>query len=124
MTLQELLPLWAELAPDECTYGNDPNCSTDVDRPYYQVYRYDRLTWVGPRNADYREGFYTDVIQGAVQQAIEARGWDWTINSAHYTIYSYGAYVHRANGREYGEGTDPAIALLEAYVKALQSEVK
>jgi len=108
--MKELLEKWAELESDECYL----NCSEDT------IYVIDGMQVDVCSNFGKYE---LAIIQYAIQQAMEARGWDWSV------LYNP-KKRYRAN-TFYQPGLDgwciglhdscPAEALLSAYLQALES---
>lgn len=115
--ITDLLHAWASLAKQECKYENDT----------WFVWRWGtwrRVTLIGRLDEDR--------IQGALQEAIEKRGWLWTVFTLHVRE-DYGAYIdipHEDPDLDDLAGDwdcpSPAHALLSAYVQVLkqQKEVK
>lgn len=120
--LTELLQRWASVAPDECV---------SQDNGDFTVKIYGNLN-IDPSDID---KWLEWEIQGAVQQAIEARGWDWQLFKGTYE----GNHKHE-DGTVFWEGVvtvgkmdafkflgdvqsiySPAHALLAAYVQALEA---
>ena len=110
-TMQELLAQWHERDKERCPY--DPE--------------HGLTTYFYPHDKDmYEEKFlYCDVdsplgyvvLQGAVQTAIETRGWWWALkNNGRSAYVSDGYEVH---GASHGLPR-PALNLLSAYMQALE----
>lgn len=115
------LRLWAEIAPDECIitdgggfYGPDTFYLSSVEATLYN-----RMEFVG---SPYNRDKFPMYIQGAVERAIEKRGWEWSKaagGSLPYCVEAYGE-----NGRA---GTWDSIygnTLFEAFIGSIDNERK
>ena len=66
-----------------------------------------------------------DTLQGAVQEAIEARGWDWALGWTEDTGIYYGVCITGPTSEQrynVNSQSSPAEALLEAYLDALRAK--
>lgn len=120
-TLETLLRRWAELEPERCIAQDDGDLT---------------LEWQGHFNVDacsLRNGldpWDTALVQGAVQEAIEARGWIWDLGTApprrggNYPDCMHAAGVFRVRGDmdHNACGPTPAAAILSAYLQALEAQ--
>ena len=104
--MKELLEKWAELEPKQC--HKDPlNPAT-----YYLLGA--SVNVISDLNVH-----ELGVVQMATQQAIEARGWLWSLSRPSGIGYvPWTATVRRFTLRSYGS---PAEALLSAYLLALEA---
>lgn len=125
-TLTTLLARWAELEPERCTF-------IEAHKGIHNdLYNFPRLDWsvdikdLGP------EGHFSDpdkncdlaCIQGAVQEAIQARGWSWDMRHNQYGGVGFEATVWDMGPEYHCIGQSPAAALLSAYLKALEAEAE
>jgi hypothetical protein len=115
-TLNLLLRRWAELEPLHCEMEIPSLISIEVgDTKRIGIILNRAFNW-----QDYA------ATQTAVQKAIAARpGWDMELQSG-YTLRDAVVYfgtVRHENGSEFvsTESPEPAIALLDAYIKALEA---
>ena len=124
--ITDLLEQWAELEPERFTLLGDP---VDVLADVYA--KIDGVEW-NLSSKDYGPDRY--VIQGAVQEAIEARGLSYRHTSYvnengvrihHVTIYQRKHYPDYIDNLKYAscDGHDACTAFLRAHVSALR-EVK
>lgn len=115
--MKELLERWAELEPSRC------KIEAWADNYGHWVQQDIITVWVGPRASG---GYKVEIIQHAVQQAIEARGWMWSIcrllagscgseiatrDMANLIVSVISSSVHK----------EPSEALLSAYIQALEA---
>ena len=71
---------------------------------------------------DTEKGLNDAIILAAVIEAIEARGWDWTVEHCTTCGYPYTAWLaHTKPGQDSGRDS-PAAALLAAYLSALEAD--
>lgn len=103
-SLSDLLVRWAELEPERCK-----------ERWNYTAFLFDNYMVEEPHSP-------TDlwVVAGAVQAAIEARGWYWMVWKCHLTSNGFGATI-TSHGSDCFAPT-AAEALLSAYLGALGDE--
>ena len=112
-TLLALLQRWAEVEPERCV-TNSPHTGVPTSYPY--VFR---DGWARVLATDLRT---LDILQGAVQVAIEARGWDWALGWMKYTGVFYGVCITGPTSEQrynVNSQSSPAEALLEGYLEAL-----
>lgn len=102
--LEALLRRWAELEPGRCRLDTATNDLGVMLRDNWKK----GLTFMGEPDPER--------IQGAVQEAIEARGWHWTIQGKIQKTY---AHIDNIGGGAYADS--PAAALLKAYLAAVKS---
>lgn len=117
-TLEALLREWAELEPERC------------ENPDEDAGRFTPLVLVADEWCYISSVFFAWLypLQGAVQEAIEARGWQYEHHAAPCDDGSPG-YAHRASV-DYGRGAcamlnvdTPSEAILSALVQALRAQV-
>lgn len=101
--MKELLRRWSELEPNRCGKPGD-------------VWQVMRETWC---SAEWFGGFDYDRIQGAVQGAIEARGWQWELHGS--KAYSEAVVKHVSIDMKIKNADSPAEALLSAYLAVLDT---
>lgn len=108
--MRELLERWAKLEPERLLgYDTTIGVGFSVDRHAHTV-----IWKYGIRQID------RAVILAAVIEAIEARGWDWTIEHCTTCGHKYTAWLSvTAPGQDAG-GDTPAEALLSAYLAAVE----
>ena len=111
----ELLERWAEMEPERCTKVEL------INDGYGRFVRFGKYVDMPPE-------WTTSIVQGDVQQAIEARGWDWKMHSVDFrdgkprtcfatALYPRGEMSLRSITRQ---ATSPTEALLTAYLAALE----
>ena len=114
-TLEALLRRWAELEPERCILtGYEP----------YQGYSV-RVKGAMQMADLLHAGDY--VVQGATQEAIERRGWMWSLDSQYMDsgvpLGLCSAIVCDEDDiNEHATSDTPAAALLSAYVQALEAQ--
>lgn len=108
--MKDLLQEWAELEPSRCKF------EAWADNYGHWVQQDIITVWVGPRASG---GYKVEIIQHAVQQAIEARGWVWSLVMQH----TGSKYLASARGRLGRSDDSPAHALLSAYLQAIKAQV-
>ena len=82
----------------------DPACYAEIERGLAQV------------DIEYGE----DIIQGACQRAVAARGWNWQVQS--WDEMTSIAYVVGDGREEKSQADSPANALLTCYLKAIEAQ--
>lgn len=102
--LESLLRRWTELEPEWCKI--DPTHGLCVAAGE---------TWAPTRWMDYSDY----IVQGAAQQAIEARGWEWQV--ARTTNFLDQMFVWANVMGVAGIADTPAAAILTAYLSALEA---
>lgn len=116
MSLLDLVKRWAELEPERV--------SRDPATPAWQVRLGDRdWPYYGGHNGGHRPVDEATVL-AAVIEAIEARGWHWTLGHVNFTQPPIGP-GHHAMVRAYVNdrpSDGPAAALLDAYLGAIAKE--
>jgi hypothetical protein len=112
--MTELLKRWAELEPKRCRF----------DRKDYEWCVLTSTGW-GCMDEGYLDKGW---IQYAVQQAIEARGWEYTsgyrVGRNQMQYHGFVDTLIGANRHTVYSTNSPAHALLSAYLQALNGEVK
>lgn len=103
--LQQLLQRWAELEPGRCYQFADDHFFVTIQKKEEAVYG---DNWASLATVEY-----------AIREAVIARGWHCRI-----TLHSLTNECRVHAGREVYEqtGTEPAIALLQAYIEALEGQ--
>ena len=107
--LETLLREWAAIEPERCEWNSDgqERFAVAVADVWFPV-------------TEFTDAFVKiPVVQYAIQEAIEARGWSWCSGYKVTKIYDLEHYG-RVMGKE-TEGTTPAEALLAAYIQALKA---
>lgn len=110
--MKELLQRWAQLEPDRC----------EILKGIVVILR-DREPLCAGEEYAYSDSSFADTIQGAVQEAIEARGWDWKISSHRPggILWAYLATIIEEDGeRDPNLNGSPSKSLLGAYLKAIE----
>lgn len=110
--MKELLEKWAEIEPDPSTFNWD-----------------DSIQWIEYPVEHVSLCPIVKSIQIHVQQAIEARGWDWKMHSVDFkdgkprTYFATALYPRGeiSLGSVTRQTTSPAEALLTAYLAALEA---
>jgi hypothetical protein len=112
--LHALLKRWAELEPEMCRWKGD--ATIHLARFAHVVY---------PECAAV-SNIERAIIQAAVQEAAEARGWLWSVSfdpgangSPYFTMIQRPVTRH---GLMYTSPDAPAAGLLDCYVRALEAE--
>ena len=105
--IDTLLRRWAELAPDECRIVDDQGIAILLGNGELSPY------------LDYSDVTDLFVIQGAVQEAIEARGWEWKLESIGGRATGY---VSHGDTQRHERAQNPAAALLTAYLSAIEAQ--
>lgn len=119
--MRDLLIRWAKAEPERCAH------SPDLGHSGVEVKLGDAWIHVWPS----RGLTAPSAVQGAVQEAITARGWTWRLNGPSQlngkrewgpTATVFGDRLGSALGYhgEYGEGVPAAHALLAAYLEAIE----
>jgi hypothetical protein len=115
MNLPELLRMWAKLEPERCEHWTGIPVET-FTAPLGTGHQVLLAADEGSPSSPLRLA----IIQAAVQEAIEARGWKWLISHA-----QAGHYEAQAGPRSlepaYSAST-PGEALLSAYLAALEAQ--
>jgi len=112
--MKDLLERWAETEPNRC--------EIHTDGLYYSLNTFPNVLVIETRR------WHLPIIQGAVQEAIEARdGLRWHIGLGGETINWWYAQIDK-DGKVIGSweaesSNSPAEALLTAYLSALEAQV-
>ena len=110
--MEELLKLWAELAPDECEYYDVVEMWVADKKPH------DDGGHVFFELGNKENGFIDGMIKWSTMQAIEARGWRWgrdPISGTYQIVIPKKGFT-----TDYWEWIEGYENLLEAYLKALE----
>lgn len=110
--MKELLEKWAELEPDRCTHRGGSEWCVMVDKDWHCL-------------LDYR--YLGHSVRIGVQQAIEARGWDWSMATTQEPTYRLWHASVKCNHdstiwepQQYSDNCSTE-ALLSVYLAALQA---
>ena len=123
--LETLLRRWSELEPDRCIIDSRgfihfPSLEAGDTNPSMSVwdaeYTLDRMTLLNPNECR----LFLAIAQGAIQEAIEARGWEWTTGRT--TNFLNQMFVWANVMGVVGIADTPAAALLTAYLSALEAQ--
>ena len=110
LNLGDLLKWWSILEPDRCQYSEDQ----DFEEPWYTV-----IFETGKAHIEFKRATQEDhaLLQAAVQKAIEAKGWMWSVLHSSRGIYRAGVKIAERYVSE--TARFPAYALLASYCRAL-----
>jgi hypothetical protein len=104
--LPDLLKRWAELEPTRCRESH-----VDSAAPYYVVGRFSLR--------HQRAATALALVQAAVQEAVEARGWRWTLDYDPDQGGLFAVVQVRKFCTRVATAPTAAVALLSAYMEAI-----
>lgn len=111
MKLGDLLHWWSTLEPERCEFSNE----LDFEEPWYTV-----SFNTGRAHIEFKKATQEDhaLLQAAVQQIIESKGWYWSVLFSSKGVYRAGVKVSERYVSE--TARFPAHALLASYLKAVE----
>ena len=112
--MEESLKRWAELESDRCSIDEQGRAWIETEYANFTTY----IDEVLEQNQM--------LILGATMQAIETRGWDWRIAYVKPDVWFASVYTTPSYKPEIDAKSEDssAHALLSAYIRALENEVK